>query len=235
MTERLDDAVRWLYAACHLRPPMVVTARNAIEFARLSSILLARTGRRRSLLIFPLMLLIPLFAVFLIVVGTAVVQGGPHLERVLEPWFVTLVLLMTTNTVLIPAEPSAERSETNLPLPVRLVAAGASVVVMTAMVWLMLPVGLTGAASLGALLTMGLTLVLLVSRLCWPVWRRRELSADLGVRLPAGGAEPVRDVVEHRLASAIVSVRSADPTRRPVGFEALEADPTRGRRCPHRS
>lgn len=74
-----DDAVRRLYAACHLKPPVVVTARNAAEFSVVCAAATARTGPRRSLAIVHLFALCFMFAVTAALAATAF--SGPE-ERI---------------------------------------------------------------------------------------------------------------------------------------------------------
>src|SRR4051812_19006171 len=110
-SDGLDDAVRRLYAACHLRKPLVVTARNATEFARICAALLARTGHRRSLDVIPLSFLSFTFAINMAIVIKGFAGEADRIGQVLDAGSALTLIAVLFSVPIIPFEMGNRRSE----------------------------------------------------------------------------------------------------------------------------
>ncbi|QQP89872.1 hypothetical protein IGS68_00900 [Skermanella sp. TT6] len=226
-----DDAVRRLYAACHLKPPVVVTARNAAEFSVVCAAATARTGPRRSLAIVHLFALCFMFAVTAALAATAFSGPEERIGHVLDGGTLLMSLPMLIFIALMPVQTEHRRTEATPGIAWRLAALllclGATVPPSLAFV----PGPVTAALAVAAMASQAIVIVVLLGIVLWPCWRRREIAADLGAPVPLRGGEPVLGMVEHRLASALVSVDTAAPPPRRAGPEALA--PTRRAEAAH--
>jgi hypothetical protein len=75
-----------------------------------------------------------------------------------------------------------------------------------------------------AMASQAMALAVFLGIVLWPCWRRREVAADLGAPVPLRGGEPILGIVEHRLASALVSARTSRPAPPHVDREGNRPD-----------
>jgi hypothetical protein len=222
---RLQQAIGRLYSACHLSDPKIVVARNATEYARVCQSLTRRSGVN---LFCELMMPFGMIMLFFSVVASGVKglssQSGSF-EHAIDGLLLGMSFALVLFVAVFPSEPNNPPHEGRPPLHWRL---GVTLLIMgslAACAWGIAAFSPRQAAFIAICGTMALIVPLLLGRLLWPFWRRLELSRDLGSALPLRGCRPVQAVIEHRLGSAISTLRTSVPTDPGISLSQVRREP----------
>jgi hypothetical protein len=217
----LGNAVRHLYRALHLPEPLIVEARNALEFARICAALAPRTGSRRDLSVLGVCILTPILLLYgaLLLAVFQMINSTDRVQNALDLGSLVFGVTIPFWVVTVPTSFNREHHEGRISIAVRLFLVAAILLVATAAAWTVLPEYPIKAALVGLVTSLFVMLGALVGRLLWPAWWRSELGRNLGTKLPLWGARPIGAIVEHRLRSAIADIQQSIPIT--VGWTEL--------------